>query len=84
MTLVCVFLFQSIFAPFLTLELAYMGLSKYFPKVSYYMIFCDVFLCFLNVFLDEHTLDICAFFKPVKMLNDVINNTEGDCCNMLI
>lgn len=26
--------FQSIFAPFLTLELAYMGLSKYFPKVN--------------------------------------------------
>ncbi|XP_034406591.1 calcium signal-modulating cyclophilin ligand [Cyclopterus lumpus] len=29
---VCTFL--SIFAPFLTLELAYMGLSKYFPKVE--------------------------------------------------
>lgn len=29
---VCKFL--SIFAPFLTLELAYMGLSKYFPKVE--------------------------------------------------
>ncbi|KAI9548138.1 hypothetical protein NQZ68_010357 [Dissostichus eleginoides] len=29
---VCTFL--SIFAPFLTLELAYMGLSKYFPKVD--------------------------------------------------
>ncbi|XP_068587868.1 guided entry of tail-anchored proteins factor CAMLG [Cebidichthys violaceus] len=26
--------FLSIFAPFLTLELAYMGLSKYFPKVE--------------------------------------------------
>ncbi|KAK5858863.1 hypothetical protein PBY51_002976 [Eleginops maclovinus] len=26
--------FLSIFAPFLTLELAYMGLSKYFPKVD--------------------------------------------------
>lgn len=29
---VCKYL--SIFAPFLTLELAYMGLSKYFPKVE--------------------------------------------------
>lgn len=31
------FLFlQSIFAPFLTLQLAYMGLSKYFPKVIFF------------------------------------------------
>lgn len=33
--LLLTFSFQSIFAPFLTLELAYMGLSKYFPKVSF-------------------------------------------------
>lgn len=27
--------FQSIFAPFLTLELGFMGLHKYFPKVCH-------------------------------------------------
>lgn len=30
--------FQSIFAPFLTLELGYMGLHKYFPKVCYFCV----------------------------------------------
>lgn len=55
--------FQSIFAPFLTLELGYMGLSKYFPKVSsllpFYISFSFVvatgFLLRLLSDLSDHT-----------------------------
>lgn len=58
----CFFPFQSIFAPFLTLELAYMGLSKYFPKVSLHKVFIlKQYHVVLFIYLFIISINVIAF-----------------------
>ncbi|XP_029853690.1 calcium signal-modulating cyclophilin ligand isoform X2 [Aquila chrysaetos chrysaetos] len=56
---VCKYL--SIFAPFLTLQLAYMGLSKYFPKFQNLKRWCLSTACFYCTYTQVRSISLLSF-----------------------